>query len=387
MWLVIPLLCQLITSIASRAAVPLGESGVLPILVQQVCRHGDRAPFAFFPNNQHEDYWIQGLGYLTPIGEKQLFDNGAAFRSDWYPGLLDDIVYPSESYVVSSHIDRAIMSANSFLAGLYPPTGQFEFQPGLSWQAFPTHMISKQLDYYLYGTNCPPYDAAKERIRSSASYLEFLSENEIFINQTCQLAGYSEEKYNIDSINVINDNLICDAAHNLSWPSWASESVQTRLTNIMNIDRNFQYTDPELLYLDTGGGPLLGVMLDSIKAKINGSLSQKFIYYSAHDATVLPFLGIMEQAVGPNPSYGSCGVLELYQDSGDDLYVQLVYRNSTNGMKSEPLLMPQCSDVYCEYATFEKMVATKVNPDPAVSCEATAATHKRKAKRIELTVM
>ena len=90
---------------------------------------------------------MQGPGYLSPIGEEQLFENGVAFRKLWYSGLLSEVVYPSEIEVISSDKDRAIMSANSFLAALYPPTDGFVFEPGLNWQAFPTHTISSQLDY------------------------------------------------------------------------------------------------------------------------------------------------------------------------------------------------------------------------------------------------
>ncbi len=113
----------------------------------QVCRHGDRAPMGYFPNSQHRDYWVQGTGYLTPKGQKDLFDYGVKFRTQWYPGLLSDVIYPWESYVISSDVHRAIMSVDAFFAGLYPPTGDFEFESGLRWQAFPTHTISTSLDY------------------------------------------------------------------------------------------------------------------------------------------------------------------------------------------------------------------------------------------------
>ena len=39
------------------------------------------------------------------------------------------------------------MSANTFLAALYPPTPPYVFEEGLNWQAFPTHTISRSLDY------------------------------------------------------------------------------------------------------------------------------------------------------------------------------------------------------------------------------------------------
>ncbi|XP_063723513.1 testicular acid phosphatase homolog [Symsagittifera roscoffensis] len=360
------------------------HDGILPVLVQQVCRHGDRSPVNLFPNNQHRDAWIQGPGYLTPEGEKMLYDNGAAFRSSWYPGLLSEIVYPNESYVVSSHIDRCIMSANSFMAALYPPTQQFQFEQGLNWQAFPTHMISAQIDFYLYGTDCPAGIEARERIYTSEAYLQFLGDNQLFINNTCQLAGYQESDWTINSLSTISDNLICDSAHNLSFPDWATESVVAEMTNILNVQRQFLYSDPEVNYLDTGGGPVLGLMVENIEKKMNGSLTQKFIYYSAHDTTVLPFLGIMEQDVGPNPPYSSCGVLELYQSNDNDFFVQLSFRNKTLDMTNDVRLMPKCNDVMCDYATFSQMVAPKVNMDPKTACYLTSKDKNLETNRKNL---
>ena len=33
----------------------------------QVYRHGDRSPVHVYPNYQHEDYWVGGLGHLTTV--------------------------------------------------------------------------------------------------------------------------------------------------------------------------------------------------------------------------------------------------------------------------------------------------------------------------------
>ncbi|XP_063710951.1 testicular acid phosphatase homolog isoform X2 [Symsagittifera roscoffensis] len=342
---------------------------VLPLLVQQVCRHGDRSPVTCFPNNQNKDFWLQGPGYLTPKGEKQLYDNGKAFRSDWYPGLLSDVVLPSESYVVSSHFDRCLMSANSFMAGLYPPTDEFLFEKGLNWQAYPTHMISADIDYYLSGTTCPAQLRELERILSSPVYKQFETENQEFINTTCRLAGYHDDRdWNAFALQVINDNLICDAAHGLPLPEWASENVLTEIKNIVNMQYSILFSDPAGTFLFTGGGPLLGLMVENMQKKMNGTLTQKLMYYSAHDSTILSFFGNLEQEVGPNPPYGSCGVLELYEDSNNKYFVQLSFRNSTLGMMNEARMMPNCDDVMCDYATFSDMVADKVNMDPKAAC-------------------
>ena len=91
-------------------------------------------------------------------------------------------------------------------------------------------------------------------------------------------------------------------AHNLSFPDWATSDVFARMIQICDERRSFEYGDPDLTYLDTGGGqitavllfalvkilifglfsgPLLGLMMNELQLRVENSSTLKLIYYSA----------------------------------------------------------------------------------------------------------
>lgn len=123
-----------------------------------VHRHGDRSPVGYFPKDPNNAFWPEGPGMLTPTGMQQLRILGATFRERYHMqyGLVDanytrrDFVYRSTDY------DRTLMSAYSFLNGLYPygtgPIAQNDL-PGLPdrMQPVPVHTIPQSEDNLLRG--------------------------------------------------------------------------------------------------------------------------------------------------------------------------------------------------------------------------------------------
>jgi hypothetical protein len=66
-----------------------------------------------------------------------------------YDGFLSEVYSPKEIFVQSSDADRAIMSALSNMAGLWPPTTsdpKSEWNSDIAWQPIPVHTIPKSLD-------------------------------------------------------------------------------------------------------------------------------------------------------------------------------------------------------------------------------------------------
>jgi len=78
------------------------------------------------------------------------------------PGLMGWVKFPNyfycfhfnfnflpfyiQFYIQSTDYDRTIMSAQSYLSGLFPPTGSQIWNPELLWQPIPVHILQKSTD-------------------------------------------------------------------------------------------------------------------------------------------------------------------------------------------------------------------------------------------------
>ncbi|MDE4953149.1 histidine phosphatase family protein, partial [Francisella tularensis subsp. holarctica] len=79
-----------------------------------------RAPFANIENDNYS--WGTEISELTPIGMNQEYNLGLQLRKRYIYkfGLLPEHYVDQNIYVLSSHTNRTVVSAQSFLMGLYP---------------------------------------------------------------------------------------------------------------------------------------------------------------------------------------------------------------------------------------------------------------------------
>lgn len=74
-----------------------------------------------------------------------MFELGRSLRYR-YDGFLSSKYIPAGIAVISSDVDRCIMSAQLLLAGLYPPEGIQKWNPDLPWQPVPVHSLPPECD-------------------------------------------------------------------------------------------------------------------------------------------------------------------------------------------------------------------------------------------------
>lgn len=89
----------------------------------QMTRHGARSPYLLVENPVvNNSTWLKGLGQLTSNGERQHFLLGQKQRKTYIDGhkLLSDTFDPREIYIISTDVNRTIMSAYSEINGWYP---------------------------------------------------------------------------------------------------------------------------------------------------------------------------------------------------------------------------------------------------------------------------
>jgi hypothetical protein len=85
------------------------------------------------------------ISCLLQKGMLQMFKLGEFLRTR-YNGYLSELYYPKEFLMKSSANDRCLMSAQTALAGLYPPKGMQVWNPDLKWQPIPVHSTPRHLD-------------------------------------------------------------------------------------------------------------------------------------------------------------------------------------------------------------------------------------------------
>ena len=106
-------------------------------LIFTFLRHGARSPP--LKNEKYDllnEEWKIGSYKLTIIGQRQLFLLGNLFNKK-YNNFINKNYSPSEIYIFSTDNDRTLMSANSFLMGLFSYENKFNFNEYNILNSFP----------------------------------------------------------------------------------------------------------------------------------------------------------------------------------------------------------------------------------------------------------
>lgn len=94
------------------------------------------------------------IPYVLQNGKIQLYELGKKYRS-YYANFIPEEYYDKDVYVRSSDKSRCMMSAYTFLAGLYPPTERQMWHPDIPWQPIPVHSLPRELDNVSYSSFNP----------------------------------------------------------------------------------------------------------------------------------------------------------------------------------------------------------------------------------------
>ena len=306
-------------------------------LVLIVYRHGDRSPYAPYPTYNHASYWSQGLGQLTTIGIQQQYALGEFFRQQYTPGLFFPNYTSNQVYVVSTKLDRTIMSAQSQLAGLFPPSGDQIFKLSLAWQPVPVHVVCKRDINILRGKDayCPEYKKLMLNYHNTKEYIEMSTKYADLLNTISTATHSTVTMYNIDTYI---DTVFCDKQHNLSIPSWASDNYDT-LIHLLNWTwKKYQDSREKLLL---SGGRFLSEFWSKMDNKMNGSTpAMKAYFYSAHDSTLVTVTSALNIWNGLQPPYAAAIIAELIREE-NDWFIQFLYKNESDS-PPYPLFIRDC---------------------------------------------
>ncbi|CAH0394411.1 unnamed protein product [Bemisia tabaci] len=391
--------------------------------VSVIHRHGERAPERTYPLDpyQGESAWPEGLGALLQKGKESMFNLGCFLRRR-YDGFLSTTYSPAEIFVLSSRLDRCIMSVQLLLAGLYPPIGTQMWNPDLLWQPIPVHSLNSGCDDIIrVSKQCRLL--SRERRETRALLQQEINKHDEFLKYLSQESGLQVDGYS--EVNRLYDNLLvvflllyrtadCGCPRkdkapsfretaiivtSLFWetrqpssclyalsnaagqqglplPQWAQGDVLDRLRSLALVGKLGKFKSP--VYVKLESGVLINEILSNMAKKTNSSnnFGRRLSLYSAHDATIVRLWGGLKiSREVAEVDYGAVIIIELHQIK-DKYRVKILYKKSTSDENLEILKVQGCEydqntvdDGMCDLDSFSAAMQSSIITNFDEACQ------------------
>ncbi|EFP05606.1 hypothetical protein CRE_27013 [Caenorhabditis remanei] len=405
--------------------------------VQALWRHGDRAPLHLpYPNDLYtEKSWSRGWGQLTSIGMQQLHELGDFFRHQYVDTgfipanfsvkevfttskFLNSQTSTFQVYLRSSDSDRALVSAQAFLYGLYPAAGGYQWSADTDWQPLPVHASTPgQPDLVSFPIQCTVvlmisylqcvrkirnihyiqtvfFEVCKPTAIKCARHETLVSQGDQeakaiydvkyadFFSELSLTTGFKNCSYlDINGLFDVQRELI----HNMTakQPAWVSQhwnqydnrSSMDIITEMRTVRMMNLFNSEEKGKLQ--GGSVLNNWIQNAVAVSESRNDQRMLLYSSHDGVLLALLNAFRASNDMMVPYAAALIMHVYSDNGKyysevntNLNVsisvstfQLYYRNDTT---TDPYRIPlsRCPDP-CEVSqlasAFENMTVSDLS--------------------------
>ncbi|XP_067000756.2 venom acid phosphatase Acph-1 [Anabrus simplex] len=345
------------------------EVGTELKLLHVVYRHGLRTPADTYPNDPylHHDFAPYGWGQLTNEGKMSQFKQGEYLRKR-YDKFLGEIYSPDLIEVLTTGVDRTIMSAQLEMAGMWPPSAEQEWNPELRWQ--PTSIKSIPLNedrLLLVRIPCPKYYMELEYVRNS-SEIQCIIED---MGGSTELFQELSDKTGLkistpDDILSLYGTLKAEEDFNLTLPEWTKSYYPEKLEPLAKFSFELNAYNEEMKTIK--GGPLLKKIIEDSQCKINGENKHKVHMYTGHDSTianVLITLGVWDSQI---PEYDIMVLFELRQDPETNEYGMKIFLRNSTSHDPYSLTVPDCEN-FCPFSQFVDLVKDVIPEDLDTFCE------------------
>uniref|UniRef100_A0A1B6EXK4 Acid phosphatase n=1 Tax=Cuerna arida TaxID=1464854 RepID=A0A1B6EXK4_9HEMI len=342
-------------------------------LVSIYTRHGTRGPMDDFPNFPHPlsdaSSWPHGQSQLTEVGRAQAYKLGSKIRS-LYNGFLNEDYCENDVKAYSTLTDRTLMTAQLFLAGLYPPMEYHKLDVQIPLQPIPVYPSTlDNTEVVMYPEHCPRFKKAYDQSLSDCEE-EFGQNITDFMKYVQPYTGLPVANESVTSLrlSVFNmwEALSCAKAEGLPMPNWV-QNIRNPLESLMK----------KLFVASTSGsdemirlfeGMLFQELVKTMEAKLNGTLNpdSKIILHSGHDLSLLglqAILGVLEdESTYLIVDTGSALIFELHKDPvTDQAYVQVLFIcGASADLKPEDVNIPACGSP-CEFTKLKEITEKYYN--------------------------
>lgn len=325
-------------------------------IVHIIFRHGQRTPVDTYPLDPliQQSFEPYGWGQLTNTGKLDQFHQGEWLRAR-YANFLDDRYSADTFKVQCTDVDRAKMSTQLMLAGLYPPKGDQVWNPNLMWQPIPISSEPLKYDTLLLGRYpCPRYQEELDKVFRSSEVKSILETNQYLFQYLSTQSGLSIRTP--DDAQSLYSTLKAEQDFGLELPEWTRKVFPDPLAKITA--QSFVFNAMNNVLQKLKGGFLLKKIMDDTKAKLRGNSKMKMFAYGGHDSTVSNFLLTLDAWDLQVPEYNSLVIVEVHQMDPETHGVKLFLRNSTT---AEPYLlqMPGCGPI-CPWENFICLTQSKL---------------------------
>ncbi|CAL8069945.1 unnamed protein product [Calicophoron daubneyi] len=303
----------------------------------------------FHNSTTFHSLWPDGFFKLTPTGIVQEFQLGQWFRQR-YNSYLGPQYNASDLYIRSSDTDRTLMSAESFLAGIYKDGTSPLEEFGLRWRPIPVHTVAQENEFLLGLASCPLLSKMRDEIMNSSSSKEYENQHRPLLEYLRNATGnHTVNRYNA---GCISDSLICMKANEKPLPSWYRDDVFNELLNFTMFYSNKKHVETrEQLRLEIGVyvDAFIKHMLSITKLDfIEHAMSRKHVLvFSAHDTTVTNVLAAFGVFDGKMVEYASAVITELVGPhppaDASHYRLRLLYKRGWNDSVGTYILPKPCS--------------------------------------------
>jgi hypothetical protein len=319
------------------------------IFALDLIRHGDRTPAFALPKSTY--HWPEGIGQLTAKGMQQEYDLGKKMRERYITTthLLPDNFSSTAMFVRSSDYNRTLMSAESFLYGLYPlGTG-----PGTlprSYQPIPIHTVPEiEDDLLVPNYNQAFYDDVMEK--NVFNLPDWQAKTALYQHKFAQWSAATGMPIrNLQDLLYLADNLYVSQLYNVPMPNGISKEDAADIIAAGSWAFLAEMKAPAIWHLT--GPKLLGTITNYLKNASLAASPLKYVLLAAHDSTIMSLLSTMQSPVSAWPPYASDINFLLYESPNKTYYVKITYND-------QPVNVPACGGDICSLAVLAKLAESQ----------------------------